>query len=412
MIERPIRVLHSFASLNRGGIETWLMNILREHPPGLHFDFLLDRPGGVYEEEARSHGCHIYHRASISRLGKRLNIIGLGRQSHCLEEVLTADKHDVFHMHGSEFLGDGMKAATRMDVPVRIAHAHGTRWIRERLTWEWRLRYLRVRTVDRYRLLKYATDIVACSNDAGLSLMGRYWKRDPRCSVLYCGVPLDVFERAHSDWTRSDFRKKHGIPQDAVVVGHVGSMGPSPVKNHGFLLDVFGELAKRDARYYLYMAGDGPLRRDIERMVHARGLDDRVSMPGLCSDVPSLMIHGFDVHVLPSLHEGLPVVGLEAVASGCFTVCSDTITREFTESFAARVSTVSLRASASLWADRLEAGIRNRISAEDGIGLVKESCFSISASLESLLRLYRRRLTERPEMEQRGRPKPQLRTGA
>ena len=113
MTERAIRVLHSFASLNRGGIETWLMNILRQHPAALQFDFLLDRPGGVYEEEAKSYGCRIFHRPAISRLRKRLNILGLGKQPRFLEDVLVANQYNVFHMHGSEFLGDAMEVAAR-----------------------------------------------------------------------------------------------------------------------------------------------------------------------------------------------------------------------------------------------------------------------------------------------------------
>jgi glycosyltransferase involved in cell wall biosynthesis len=169
-------------------------------------------------------------------------------------------------------------------------------------------------------------------------------------------------------------------------------MGPSPQKNHFFILEILGELARRDRRYYLYMAGDGPLRPNIEQAVWQRGLEGRVIMPGLSNDVPSLMVHGFDVHLLPSLFEGLPVVGLEAVASGLYTICSDTITRDFTDYFASRITMVSLTATPEYWADRVEEAVQKRISPREGISLVEQSPFSIQSSLSNVISLYRRRL--------------------
>jgi glycosyltransferase EpsF len=140
------------------------------------------------------------------------------------------------------------------------------------------------------------------------------------------------------------------------------------------------------------MAGDGPRRELLKREVEAQHLQDRVSLPGLWDDVASLMVHGFDVHVLPSIYEGLPIVGLEAAASGLYTVCSDTITKDYTEPIAQRVKVVSLKASVEHWADEVETAISKRIPAQEGIAIIQKSPFSIDSSLESLLDIYRRRL--------------------
>jgi len=392
MTERAIRVLHSFASLNRGGIETWLMNILRQRSEELHFDFLLDRPGGVYEEEARSYGCKIFYTSQTGKLQKRLSMVGLGRYPLGLEQVLKENPYDVFHCHTNEFGGDIMKAAFKAGIPVRVVHSHNTALARGNKSIEMSIRSLRFRTINRYRIRKYATDIVACSSDAGRFLVGEYWDIDPRCRTIFCGISLDRFNEPINKWKRNKFRKNHGIPLDKIVVGHAGSMGPSLQKNHNFLIEIFQELVKKDDRYFLYMAGDGPLRSTIEHAVNKRGLSDHICMPGIVDNIPSLMIHGFDVHLLPSLFEGLPVVGLEAVASGCFTVCSDTITKDFTEFFSERVTTVSLRKSPSVWADKVEEAVRKRIPAQEGIALVKKSPFSITSSLEAMANMYKTRL--------------------
>jgi hypothetical protein len=130
----------------------------------------------------------------------------------------------------------------------------------------------------------------------------------------------------------------------------------------------------------------------LEQKVMEMGLQSRILMPGLCDDIPSLMIHGFDIHILPSLQEGLPVVGMEAVASGLFTICSDTITRDFTEPFSQRVLPVSLEVNASIWADRVEEAVQRRISVEEGIAIIEKSPFSIHNSLSNMLNIYKQRL--------------------
>jgi glycosyltransferase involved in cell wall biosynthesis len=166
-------------------------------------------------------------------------------------------------------------------------------------------------------------------------------------------------------------------------------MGPSPVKNHRFLVQVFAELAKRDSHYHLFMAGDGPLRPRIEAQVRALGLSHRVHMPGLVANVPELMLHLFDVHALPSHSEGLPVVVIEASAAGLFTVCSDTVTSEVGEHLPGRLEYVSLTTPIAAWADAVEAGLRRRVLPKQALEAVRSTPLSIETSVEALLDMYR-----------------------
>ena len=392
MSKRVLRVLHCVGSLNYGGIETWLMNLVRQQPEDLHFDFLVSAVSGLYEGEARDHGCTIVREPAMGWLKKRLNSAGLGEGSRFLEDLLRRWNYDVVHAHGTEFLGDVMKTAAACEVPVRVAHCHTRGLGKFRRTPEMWIRGVRFRTVDRGRILKYATDILACSDEAGRFFVSRWWDRDPRCTALYCGIPLSRFERLGDDWTKSALRRDLGIPKDAIVVGHVGSMGRSRVKNHGFLLRIFEVLARRDSRYHLYLVGDGPLRASIADEVEALGLRQKVTLAGASDDVPPLMVYGFDVCVLPSLYEGLPLVGLEAVAAGLHIVCSNTISGKFLGSFADRVTSLSLRQDPEVWADAVEAAVRRRVTAAEGVSLVRPTCFSINSSLEALRRLYWSRL--------------------
>jgi glycosyltransferase involved in cell wall biosynthesis len=389
-----LKVLHRLWKLDPGGIETWLLNLARLKPRDVQFDFVVEEPGGRYEEEVGQAGCRVLYLDRTSRLGKRLEVAGLARRDQSLDRILAADHYDVFHIHGEEFMGDALKTAAEAGVPVRVAHCHNTVLARGTRNPELAIRSVRFRTRDRGRILRHATDICAVSNEAGRFLMGNRWEADPRCRLLYCGVALDQFRKAAEIADSAAYRIALGIPRDGVVVGHVGSMGPSRQKNHSFLLRAFDVLAQRDRRYYLCLAGDGPLRPEIERDVRRRGLQDRVLMLGLRNDVPALMVHGFDVHLLPSLHEGLPVVGLEAVAAGLYTVCSDTVTRDFTDRFRDRVAAVSLKASPSHWADQVEIAVEKRVPPAEGIAIIENSPFSIQASLSALIDLYAGRLAQ------------------
>jgi glycosyltransferase involved in cell wall biosynthesis len=393
---RPIRVLHSVGSLNRGGIETWLMQVVRQRHPELKLDFILSaQPGesGDYEREARAAGCVIHYRPTESRLRKRLRILGLAPTPTTLGDTLRAGQYDVLHVHGDEFNGDTVKEAFGAGTPVRVAHCHHTQIARGKGGPEMWVRWARYLTLDRARTMRYATDLVACGRDAGHLMVGDRWETDSRCRVIYCGVTLAAFDRALTQTSRADLLARHQLPADAIVVGHAGSMGPVPVKNHSFLVRAFAELAKRDSRYHLFMAGDGPLRPQIEAEVHALGIANRVRMPGLLPDVPAHMTHLFDVHVLPSLAEGLPVVAIEAAAAGLYSVLSDRITNELADHLAGRTEQVALESSLIIWADRIEHGITQRESPLVGIARVRATPLSIERSVQDLVDMYRRRIS-------------------
>lgn len=394
---KPIRVLHSVGSLNRGGIETWLMNVIRQRRPELRMDFILHAQAGEsgdYEREALAAGCVIHYRPAESRLTKRLRMLGLAPTPTTLADTLRAGKYDVLHVHGGEFNGDTVKEAFWAGTPVRVTHCHHTKIARGKGGPEMWIRWARYLTIDRARSLRYATDLVACGRDAGHLMIGDRWETDSRCRVIYCGVTLAAFDRALVQTSRAELLARHQLPADAIVVGHAGSMGSVPVKNHRFLVEAFAELARRNPRYHLFMAGDGPGRAAIEQQVRKLGLSNRVRMPGVLTDVPLHMVHLFDAHLLPSFVEGLPVVAMEAAAAGLFSVLSDSITREIAQILPSRIEMLPLGAGAVRWADAAEMAITRRIQPSEGIALVRSTPFSIDESAAALVTLYRNRLTQ------------------
>ena len=310
----PIRVLHVLGGMVLGGVETWLMHVLR-HVDRDHFrmDFLVHTTSPcAYDDEVRSLGSEVIpclYPSQPWRYARNFKRI--------LREV---GPYDVVHSHVHHYSGYVLRLAHRAKVPVRIAHSHSDPTALERKAGLRRQAYLRL--TERW-VRRHATHGLAASRKAAVALFGESWEGDPRRDILYCGIDLEPF-RLRPD--REDVRAELGLPADAFVVGHVGSF--SKPKNHAFLIEIFKEIIVREPAAYLLLVGTGELRPDIERRVKRAGLEGRAVFAGSRPDVPRLMMGAMDIFMFPSFYEGLPVVGLEAQAAGLPSILSDAITTE------------------------------------------------------------------------------------
>ena len=107
------------------------------------------------------------------------------------------------------------------------------------------------------------------------------------------------------------------------MIGHFGRFVKQ--KNHDFLIDVFNEYHTKNPDSKLLLVGTGPLEEKIKDKVEKLNLSDSVLFLGQREDTNKLY-SAMDVFCLPSLYEGLPVVGVEAQAAGLLCIFSDKIT--------------------------------------------------------------------------------------
>ena len=389
---KRIKSLHSLGSLGVGGIETWLVNIVRLKNPEVQIDFILHAsPGssGKYEEEVKNLGCKVYYYPPQTVFGKIQAALCIVPSNSFLERVLVDGSYDVLHVHGEELLGQAVEAAANAGVKVRVAHCHSTQLARGKKGLIMFLRNIRYRLLERRQIRSHATHLIACGRDAGRLLMGRNWNIDPRCEVIYCGVPLPAFEAAAKATTRQSLLERYGLPVDAVVIGHAGSMGKCSPKNHSFIIKAFAELALRSPKYFLFLAGDGSERQQLQKMAQAIGLGGRIIFPGNISDLPAHMIHLFDANILPSKLEGFPVVAIEAAAAGLYTVMSSSVTAEVMEHLQGRIESLSLNAPISIWADRLEYAVSQKIPSSTSLAFLRQTSLTVEMSAKKLITMYR-----------------------
>ncbi len=111
-----------------------------------------------------------------------------------------------------------------------------------------------------------------------------------------------------------------GVPQNALLVGTIGRL--SPEKGQDVLVEALRMLKRNVPDMRGIMAGDGPSRWQLERLVRSSGMQEIICLLGHRNDVPALL-SVMDIFVLPSHREGLPLALLEAMATGLPVVATD-----------------------------------------------------------------------------------------
>ena len=378
--DKSIRILHVVGGMNRGGLETWLMHVLRNiDRDRFQMDFVVhtEKPC-PYDDEARVLGSKIIPCLSPSKpwlYGRNFKRI--------LREY---GPYDIVHSHVHHFSGYVLYLAKQAGVPVRIAHSHNDTSAIDAKAGLHRQLYL---SLTKWSISWCSTVGLGCSCNAVADLFGAAWKTDTRWQVLYYGVDLKPFyDQVDSIGVRAEF----GIPADAFVIGHIGRFETQ--KNHLFLLEIAAEVAKQELKMHLLLIGDGSLRSDIEQKVVQMGLSDRVTFAGNRSDVPRLMLKAVDVFLFPSLHEGLGLVLIEAQAAGLPCIFSDVVPEE-ADLVRPLLQRISLSKSASIWAEAVRSAKSDAstISQRDALAVVENTPFNIAASVKKLTEVYEANLS-------------------
>ena len=144
----------------------------------------------------------------------------------------------------------------------------------------------------------------------------RPWRR-AREVVIGNGIAVGT---APGPAQRAAARRELGLPADAAVLGIVARL--SPQKAHDVLLRAVARLAPTRPDLRLVVVGDGAEKAAAQALAAELGIAERVLFTGVRRDVPALL-PGFDVACLSSVHEGVPLTVLEAMAAGVPVVATD-----------------------------------------------------------------------------------------
>ena len=361
-----LRVLHIMGCSDAGGISSVVRSFYEFIDRSeFHFDIALTVPEQGQNSRA------------LEKLGAKIFFIPMkaeDREGFCkaLTNLLTEGHYDAVHVHESETCYVALRIATQLGIPCRIAHAHTTS------------PYEGVRGVIRRWsgcLLNYvyATHVIGCGQKAGERVFGKLNMKRPRAVVLPNGVDTERF--SYRPALRAQVRQELQA-ENTFLLGMVCRL--SEEKNISFAIDLMAEVLERIPNAMLMIVGNGPEQEALEQKIRERKLENSVCLLGRREDVDRLY-QAFDLVLMPSFHEGFPVVAVEAMAAGLPVLLSDTITREL--SFGSGVRYLPL--------DKMEAWVeavssfRQDENREKRQADVKKQGLDIRQTVKKLEQIYR-----------------------
>jgi glycosyltransferase involved in cell wall biosynthesis len=225
-----------------------------------------------------------------------------------LLRVIDRKHIDVLHLHGYGATTFGRLAAAMRGLPA-ILHEHAnltdTPWFQK---------------VADYTLEPFTDIALAVSRSTADFVIGARLVRPEKVKVVYLGVPLEEFSRPRSGAEIAQAREEMGISPDDFAIGTVTRLHES--KGNRFLIDAAARVVQERPSARFFLVGEGPLLPALEAQAAALGLGDRFVFSGFRRDVAATL-SAFDLSVFPSLWEGTPLTGFEALAAGKPIVATD-----------------------------------------------------------------------------------------
>lgn len=315
--------------------------------------------------------------------GDKNSIIQSFKKLFVTRKVAKINKYDCIHIHASSAYGAFLHyiAVTPFCNNI-IIHSHnsGIDLNSSKLYLDLisKIKYLLHRIFRNFIAGKKITRL-SCSKLAAEWMYPKKYIINNNYTIIKNGIEIENF--AFNQCIREKIRSEFNF-QNKFVVGHIGRFAYQ--KNHKFLINVFNEVHKRNSNAVLFLIGEGELKIEIKKMVNNLKINDSVIFYGTTPNVKEFY-QAMDCFILPSHFEGMPVVAVEAQASGCKILCSDTITKE--AQITNLLEYMSLSESIEKWTDKI-LSYNNNYERKDMSTEIRNVGYDIEQSAKQLERLY------------------------
>lgn len=290
-----IRVAVIMGKMHSGGKKNLVMEYYRNIDRSkVQFDFLCDEDSNaIPKEEIESLGGHVYVIAPYQNIVKNISDI---------KRICKENKYDIIHGYNGTMNVFALFAGWMCGIPVRINESISMAHKADKKT------FLK-------NILKPFSRCFATHYMANGEVCGRWQFGDKLYDagkVAVFKTVIDVDKNKYDEELRIKTRKELEI-EDNIVVGHIGRL--TAQKNTLFIIDIFIEILKKEPNAKLLIVGDGDLREEMIRKIEDAHIQDSVLDMGRREDIQQFY-NAMDCFLLPSLYEGLPVVGVEAENCG------------------------------------------------------------------------------------------------
>lgn len=305
------RILHVVGAMPRAGAESMVMNLYRAiDKTQYQFDFVYFTDKTCdFDDEIIALGGKIYRipdkysNKTLARTYQLYRLIKNNKPFHAVHAHQLFS--NAFHLLAAYFAG----------IDMRIAHSHNTSDANSKSLFG-RL----YQNFSRKLIRLVTTNYIACGDLAGKYLFPK------SKNIVFIPNAVDIHKfldvkskRAHT------FFKNESITKNTIILSQIGRL--MPVKNVEFSIDFMSFLKQKNIDFHFFIVGQGKLQSKLENLVAQNNLTDRITFLGVRSDIDLILGHT-DVLLMPSFHEGFPVILVESQTAGVPALISDAISKE------------------------------------------------------------------------------------
>jgi len=293
-----IKIAYFVISEVRAGVEEHILDLML-HLDRRRFEISLICPpklAAAFQDDFKAFPFHV-HGIKVRGWRDLKSLFGL-------YHLFRQEKFDIIHSHMFRSSFICTPVAKLAGIPVVIETDHG----RE----AWRKGIIKGSYfIDRI-IARLTNKIIAVSEACGKYLLDEKGLSAEKVIVIQNGRDLSIYS-PDIPVEISPLKKELGIQDGCTIFGVVGRLEVQ--KGHIYLLEAIPKIMKTSKKFKILIVGDGSLREELESKAKELGIKDHLIFTGFRSDIPKLL-RVIDIFVLPSLFEGLPLVAIEASATG------------------------------------------------------------------------------------------------
>ena len=364
-MEQKRILVYGMVGTNRGGIENFLLKMNSKMSGNTIFDYVVEGTECIHENVIKERGGKVIFIAPRRAMPFR-NIF----DDYKLLKNQKGNYASVyFNLSSLSWL-----------FPIIIArifryrvfvHSHNADFIPANSSWLHKVsnrlnkRLLSFFDIMRLTCSQVASDFMFCPKDT--------------VEMIYNAIDVNQFK--YSEVIRKKKREELSIKPDMFVLGFVGRLAHQ--KNPHYLVKIMESLSTMD-NVLMLVCGDGPLRQEVEAETQNE-LSGKIIFLGNRTDINELY-QAMDVFILPSFHEGLPYVVVEAQTAGLICLVSEFVTRQV--NYSQNVHFLPISGDIKVWAEEIIKVKESPIDRKAAGVVMESSPFNIDKEakrLEALL---------------------------
>jgi glycosyltransferase involved in cell wall biosynthesis len=298
------KVLHFVSNLNFGGVQSVLYNTLNPH---FKYDFIVMIPDGVFEKKFYEHGSKIYNAPNFIKTPFMFY--------RFLKKIKIDNNYSIIHFHLNFASIIPLLISFILRFKGRIVHSHNDYP-------EKSLIKAFIKLLIRININLFATQMIGCSLTASNWLFGNFPLFSEKKCVIYNGIDYSKFY--FNPVIRNEIRKELNY-DNKFIIGNVANF--SAQKNHFFFIELVKKLKSSIPNLLVVFIGEGATKEHIVNLIKKENLENNFLLLGKKDNINAFLC-SFDLFLLPSLFEGLPVSVIEAQVNGLPVLVSDNVTKE------------------------------------------------------------------------------------